>query len=833
MTDPDPRADTLASSSHGAAADSAFKDPPGRREMPIIGLLGAALLAMLLITVAGRLFVSGRLAQTTDYSSDILRLVEGSETKVHRLNQRILPISRALGDLRGTAREFGFEFELMVLDANRRPDALAAASGRLLRSRRHLAGVAGEVLSDALLADIEEHVHVMADLADELLETEDRNERMQLLEDGADMQSQLQDTVRRAADHVTTDGARSTQQAADNTSDARRHVERQNHLLRSVQSAASWSLGLSLVALVLAMAILYWQLDRRLSRVVNYANRVAEGDFDARISAASRDKIGRVVCAVRKMGENLAQLVRQGKEQTEIARSARARAEQENWMNESMRKLAEAIQGEMEVDPLLQKACGVLLDRLDLAASIVCRASDSGGSIIAACGDFNDEARDAVISASNLSEFFESGEERWIDPKRAPHCGLAGPCRALYVGPLTPTPEHAMALILVFVTRPTDAHKRLVRHASAHLCVNLRAAIQSQSLERHSTELRRKVDQMLSVVRAAERGDLTREVVVTGSDAIAQMAAGLKGLLRQLRVTIDTIGQNAQALSSSSEQLTGVGQQIRGNAEETSDRATSVAAAAEQVSRSVETVASAAEQMNASIRQVAENATEASQVAKTGVEIAAATNATVAKLGESSREIGNVVKVITSIAEQTNLLALNATIEAARAGEAGKGFAVVANEVKDLAKETSAATENISKRIETIQDDTNSSVEAIERISEIIDKIHDIQRSIANGVEEQAQTTAEITRVMSGAASGSAEIAQSITSVSQAARDTFTGAQHAQQAAQALAKMAAELQTTVGRFARSGTSSDAGAQSGAEPRAMAGEPAERPLRRAG
>ena len=295
-------------------------------------------------------------------------------------------------------------------------------------------------------------------------------------------------------------------------------------------------------------------------------------------------------------------------------------------------------------------------------------------------------------------------------------------------------------------------------------------------------------------------GDLTAESSTQFHGEFEKVQRSINTLSIQVRQAMQQIGQSTSGLVTSAEELNRVSQQMSASADETSAQANVVSAASEQVSKNIQTVATGADEMGASIKEIAKNTAEATKVALSAVKTAETTNQTIGKLGQSSAEIGQVIKVITSIAQQTNLLALNATIEAARAGEAGKGFAVVANEVKELAKETAKATEDISRKIEAIQGDTKGAVSAIAQISEVIHQISDIQNTIASAVEEQSATTNEISRNLAEAAKGGVDITKNITGVAEAARQTTSGAVDTQKSAQSLERMAAELQQLVSQF---------------------------------
>jgi methyl-accepting chemotaxis protein len=303
--------------------------------------------------------------------------------------------------------------------------------------------------------------------------------------------------------------------------------------------------------------------------------------------------------------------------------------------------------------------------------------------------------------------------------------------------------------------------------------------------------------EVIGALEEAANGQFGRSV--SGSGALANAASAAIGAFSKLLSNIvdssHTLGEASSEVGSLSENLTSVVDRASAQAIDASEKA-------KAIDSSLQSVSSSSDTLTESIRQIAEHSTEAATIVQSAVDAADTANQIVAKLGDSSAEIGNVIKLITSIAEQTNLLALNATIEAARAGEAGKGFAVVATEVKELAKETARATEDISVRMDAIQSGVTGAVDAIAEIGTIIRQVNQIQVTIASAVEEQSATTSEISATVGEAAMQTSHVANNVSTVADSIEQATAFASDVHHASSRLKNLSEALRDVVQNMGR-------------------------------
>ena len=336
------------------------------------------------------------------------------------------------------------------------------------------------------------------------------------------------------------------------------------------------------------------------------------------------------------------------------------------------------------------------------------------------------------------------------------------------------------------------------------------------------------VNKAVTLAEVMAKGDLTARLDIDQNDEIGAMAKAMNMTVTNLKAMIEEIIQGIGQLTSFSANLVTVSGQLSSSAHETAKKSGAVAAAAEEMSTNVNSVSAAMEQsssnvglvaaatgeMTATVNEIGQSAEKAREVSESAVKQSQAASERMSSLGESAHKIGKVTETITEISEQTNLLALNATIEAARAGEAGKGFAVVANEIKELAKQTAAATVDIKNQIAEMQDTTTTTIGDIEKISNIIVEINSVIHGIATAVEEQSVVTNEIADNISQASLGISEvnenvaqsslaisdITKNIAEIDQDTKEVEMGSSQVQGGARELSELAVRLESLMHQF---------------------------------
>jgi methyl-accepting chemotaxis protein len=327
---------------------------------------------------------------------------------------------------------------------------------------------------------------------------------------------------------------------------------------------------------------------------------------------------------------------------------------------------------------------------------------------------------------------------------------------------------------------------------------------------------------------AQGEGDLTKRIEVASKDEVGELAHWFNTFVEKIQRIIADVARNATNLNNSSKELADISDHLSEGAGQTSGKAVTVAAASEEMSTAIAAVAqvmedtannltivaSGAEEMTATINEIAVNTEKGRQIAEEAVGQTAHASKQIEELGTAAQQIGKVVETITEISEQVNLLALNATIEAARAGDAGKGFAVVANEIKDLAKQTAAASGEIKQQVEGIQNSTQGTVAEITSIAAVVAKVSEIVTTIATAVEEQSVTTKDIAGNVARASEGvtevnksvsetsrtAAAITEDIADVTQASGEISNSSSQVNESSSDLSRLAETLTSMVGQF---------------------------------